>query len=739
MAGALDEDTAKTLVSGRQTVMSVLGTAQDKLKRIFLVFVVFFMLAFYSLRAFVWDRLKADLVYNRMSAEITRQTDIVVTDPFNVILLQAKIGLAVGILGALPAVVWYGRSGLKRRGFWPSGTVPRWKLAAFGLATVVLFTGGVAYAYFVFFPVMFEFLATIAINSGFNPTWSIVMWTDFVFFLALSFGLAAQLPLAMSAAARTGVVPYETFRDKWRYAVVGIFVFGAFFSPPDPFTQLMWGVPLVALYFISLGVTKLAVLSQRAGQQVSTPAVARERWNLLAGTAVAAGLGVFLFLLEGGLAATNDALAWAGSARRVPAADGLGAFGLAPGVVAGALAAAAGLFAAGIALFYFRIVELERLTGADDAEESEEQSLDLAGMDAAAVRDLDEDRFAAIEEDRALAQAQQAVDADRPATARAILDRLDERDAADGSEDSPDEPGESGPGDEGEAEAEEQDSGLLAETTAGIVDPFTEEETTEDDIGGYYYDIAFILDSLTSKAFWVVGTFMLVLAGTFTFLYQGGIETVVDAFLRNLPAEMAEDVDLVVLHPVEELIFMIKFSTLLAGLSVMPMLAYFAWPAIERRGLATGDRSVLLAWGGTLAVALLGGSLLGFLLVGPTVISALARDVLTSNMVIAYRINNFGWLVIYLTVGIGLLAMIPATMVLFHHGSIVSYRRMYRSWRGVVLAIFAVAGLASPAGIFTMFLVAIPASLAYGLGLGLLWAYDRIGRAVPRGRRETAD
>ncbi|PSP17113.1 preprotein translocase subunit TatC, partial [Halobacteriales archaeon QH_10_67_13] len=517
MAGALDEDTAKTLASGRQTVVSVLGNAQDKLKRIFLVFVAFFMLAFYTMRAFVWDRLKADLVFNRMSGEITRQTDIVVTDPFNVILLQAKIGLAVGILAALPAVVWYGRSGLKRRGFWPSGTVPRWKLGAFGLATVALFAGGVSYAYFVFFPVMFEFLATIAINSGFNPTWSIVMWTDFVFFLSLSFGLAAQLPLAMTAAARTGVVPYETFRDKWRYAVVGIFVFGAFFSPPDPFTQLMWGVPLVALYFISLGVTKLAVLSQRAGQRVSTPAVARERWNLLAGTAVAVGLGVYLFLLEGGLAATNDALSWSGSARRFPVADGLGAFGLAPGVVAGALAAAAGLLAAGLALFYLRIVELERLTGADDAEESEEQSLDLAGMDAAAVKSLDEDRFAAIEENRALAQAQQAVDADRPATARAILDRLDERDADD-PEDSPSEAGETAEaGDEGEAE--NQDSGLLAETTAGIVDPFTEEETTEDDIGGYYYDIAFILDSLTSKAFWVVGVFMLVLAGTFTFLY----------------------------------------------------------------------------------------------------------------------------------------------------------------------------------------------------------------------------
>jgi len=108
MAGALDEDTAKTLASGRQTVVSVLGNAQDKLKRIFLVFVVFFMLAFYTMRAFVWDRLKTDLVFNRMSAEITRQTDIVVTDPFNVILLQAKIGLAVGGIIAAPVLLYFG-------------------------------------------------------------------------------------------------------------------------------------------------------------------------------------------------------------------------------------------------------------------------------------------------------------------------------------------------------------------------------------------------------------------------------------------------------------------------------------------------------------------------------------------------------------------------------------------------------------------------------------------------------
>ena len=737
MAGALDEDTAKTLASGRQTVMSMLGDAQDKLKRVFLVFVTFFLLAFYALRAFVWDRLKTDLVFNRMAPEIARETDIVVTDPFNVILLQAKIGLAVGVLAAIPALVWYGRSGLKRRGIWPSSEIPRWKLAGFGLATLLLFTGGVAYAYFVFFPVMFDFLATIAVNSGFDPTWSIVMWTDFVFFLSLSFGLAAQLPLAMSASARTGVISYETFRDKWRYAVVGIFVFGAFFSPPDPFTQLMWGVPLVALYFISLGVTKLVVLSQRAGEQVSTAAVARERWNLLAGTVVAVGAAVYLFVLEGGLAATNDALAWAGSTRRFPTAEQLGVLGLSPTAVGALIAVAVSALGAAVALFYFRIVELERLTGDTDPEASQEADLDLAAMDAAAVRAVSDEQFAALDRTDAIAQAQQAVDRDRPRTARAILDRIDERDTE--ADDQDDGPETDSAADAADGQDDTDEPGVVAETTAGIVDPFTEDETTEDDIGGYYYDIAFIIDSLTSKAFWVVGVFMAVLAGTFFFFYQGGIQTVVDAFLRNMPAEMVDDVSIVVLHPVEELIFMIKFSTLLAGLSVLPLLAYFAWPAIEQRGLATGDRRVLLVWGGTLALALIGGSLVGFLLIGPTVFSALAHDVLTSRMIPAYRINNFGWLVTYLTVGIGLLAMIPATMLLFHHGSIVSYRRMYRSWRGVVLAIFAIAGFASPAGMFTMFLVAIPASLAYGLGLGLLWLYDRIGRAVPRSRRETAD
>ncbi len=743
MSGALDEDTAKTLASGRASIASMLSAAQQNLKRVFLVFIVFWLASFYALRLFIWDQLKADLVYNHMSDEVREATDIVATTPFEVILLQVKIGVVTGILATIPVMIYYSRDSLKRRGYWPSGPVPRWKIWAFGIAIGLLFIGGVTYAYVLFFPIMFDFLAENAVNVGFKPTWSIAMWTEFIFFLTLSFGIAAQLPLIMSSLARTGIVPYETFRDKWRYAVVGIFVFGAMFSPPDPFTQVMWGVPLVILYFISLGITKFAVLSKRAGEQVSTKAIARERWNVLAGTMAVAVAGAYYFLIEGGNEALNSLLAAIGSDWRFLAAEQYG-LGISPVAVAVAIGLAIGLVLAGTLLFYFRIVALEEKTAEEDIEaalageldEKEEEEpepepapepgdpaeVEIGEMSTEALQTLPLEEFAYLDQEEALDYARDAVDADDPQRARAIMDNFEDAQELD-------------------IEDEEDDEGVVSSTTTGVVDAFTDEETDEDDIGGYYYDIAFILDSLTSKTIWIVATFMTVLAGSFLFLYTGGISIFREVFFRNVPSAVAAEAEIVVLHPVEALIFMLKFSTALAFVSVLPIILYFAWPAIEQRGFASGgNRNILLVWGVTLFAALIAGTAIGFLYIAPGIISVLAMDVINSNMVIAYRINSFGWLVIYLTVGIGFLAMIPVTMLLFHHGNIISYRRFRKSWRGVVLAFFAAAGFLSPSGIFTMFIVAIPASLAYGLGLGCLWVYQGVGRRVPASlRRKAAD
>ncbi len=722
MAGAIDEDTARTLASGRETAGAMLSSVQSDLKRIFLVFLVGMMGAFFALRWYVWDVLKQDVLYSGMSDAAREATVVVATTPFEVILLQVKIGLLVGVIFAVPAVIWYARDALKRRGFWPGEKVPRWKVVMVCGFVVLLFVAGVSYAYELFFPLMFAFLAENAVNAGFQPTYSIAKWTEFIFLLTISFGLAAQLPLGMSALALSGIVPYETFRDKWRYAVVGVFVFGAMFSPPDPFTQIMWAVPLVALYGFSLGLTKLLVLSKRAGEAVPLRSVVRDRWNVVAGTFVLAGGGVYAYLTRGGLEFTNRGLALVGSRYRFPTAGELGILGLDAGVVAAIVAAIGGTLVTVVAVFYLRIQALEERTAAErsavappdsDAATTAPESapsagqpaeIDIDALSAAAVEAAPPEAFAALSEDQVMQHAERAIEDDDAEKAQAILDRYDETRELELGDDDPD----------------DEAADPVTSTTAGVVDAFTEEETTEDDIGGYYYDVAFILDSLTSKAIWVVGVFMAVLAGTFLFLYSGGIGTIKNSFLGSMPEGLATEVNIVTLHPVEALIFEIKFSVLLAAVSVLPLLLYFAWPAIEERGFSVGNRNVLLVWGGSLVVTLVGGTLLGFFYIAPTIISALALDGLTSNMIIAYRINNFGWLVVFTTVGIGVLAEIPVTMWLFDRGNIVSYDIFRGRWRVFVLGFFVLASVLSPRGVFTMFIFAIPATIAYGVGLGAL-------------------
>lgn len=737
MAGSLDEDTARTLASGRETAGAMLSTAQSNLQRVFLWFLLGMLGTFFALRWYVWDFFKEELLYKQMNAATEAATSVVAVTPFDVILLQVKIGLIMGILVAIPSVLWYSRAALRRRGLWPD-RISRWKAIGIGAAVVVLFVAGFSYGFRVFFPIMFSFLADNAVQAGFAPTYSITKWTEFIFLLTISFGLAAQLPLVMSGLSLSGIVRYETFREKWRYAIVGIFVFGAFFSPPDPFTQIMWALPLITLYVFSLGLTKLLVLSRRAGQVIPISAVIRDRWNVLAGGSLLAGAAVFAYLRRGGLEATNDLLAAVGSSQRFPTAGEFELVGLDPTVSSTLVAGGVALFAGVIALFYLRIKALERHTAGDAmrlgagpgepsaaadpsassaaADPGEPAEMDIAALSTPAVKAAPAEAFADLSEEEALGYAQGAVDDENPEKARAILDRFDEAQELEAAD-----------VDRADEETATDDADPVTSTAAGMMDAFTEDETTEDDIGGYYYDIAFILDSLTSKAVWVVGTFMVILAGTFFFLYSGGIKQIMDIFLAKMPPSLAEQVNIVTLHPVEALIFEIKFSTLLAAVAVIPLVLYFVWPAIEERGITTGDRRIFGLWGATLAVALVGGSLLGFLYIAPTIISWLALDALTSNMIIAYRINNFGWLVIFTTIGVGLLAEIPVTMWLFDRGAIVTYETMRERWRVVVLAIFAAAGLFSPQGILTMFLFALPTTVAFGLGLGILWVLH-VGR-----------
>ncbi|WP_251342105.1 twin-arginine translocase subunit TatC [Haloplanus halophilus] len=714
MSSALDEDTRRTLDAGRETAGAMLRSAQKDLQKVFIVFLVGFIGSFYALRLYIWEFLRS-ITESKMSEATARELVIIAQTPFDVILLQAKIGLVVGIIVGLPVFVYFSRDALVERGLWPSVPVSRWKLVAGGLLSAALFVTGLTYGYAVFFPVMFAFLANNAIAAGFTPTYSIVLWAQFIFLLTLSFGLAAQLPLAMSALAYAEIVPYETFRDRWRYAVVAMFAFGALFTPPDPFTQIMWAIPMLVLYGFSLYLTKVVVTAKRGSERIDVWTAAGRHWNVILGVGGVGGLLVYAFYTYGGRPLANDLLAWMGSSRRL----------LAPGATlpvsetAGlAVWTALGALLAGVCGFmYYVYAELE--AAVEPIEVGDPTEIDLSELDADGIRAAPPEAFAELSEAEATEMAGDAVDAGDKEKARAIFERFDEAEELREAKD----------GDEGTQSTTEELGDRASRAGGTFLDEFTGGEKDEDDIGGYYADVAFILDSLTSRAFRIAAVFGIVLAGTFGWLYTGGIGRVFDQFLSQMPEQVVENnqIDVVALHPMEALIFEVKFSTLIAVLVTLPMVTYYAWPALRDRGFVRGNRNVIFGWTVALVVGLFGGFALGYTVVAPNVISYLVADGARADMVIAYRISNFFWLIFFTTAGIGLLADVPVLMLLLNTAG-VSYRSMRSRWREVTVGIMAFAAVATPADVMTMFLVTIPLMVAYGVGLAVLFVVTLGGR-----------
>ncbi|EMA37829.1 twin-arginine translocase subunit TatC [Halobiforma nitratireducens] len=761
MSSAVDEDTARAISSGRQTLGAMFSTAQDHLQKVFIVFVIGFMGAFWALRVFVWDFLE-ETATAEMNQHVAGSTDLITRTPFEVILLQAKIGMLVGIIVAIPALLYFARKPLRKRGYDSVVPISKRYMAGFAATAAVLCVGGIVYAYAIFFPYAFDFLATNAVATGVKPSFGITEFTEFMALLTLSFGLAAQLPLFMGALSYTEIVPYETFRDKWRHAIVGVTLFGALFSPPDPFTLLMWAMPMVALYVFSLGLAKVVSNIRRRGA-AEAPGSGTEHLKRLVlqfvgtlavvalATAAAVNQGAFDYLREHVYPSLPGYLQPDGN--EIGGLESIAVeYGLAGDAAVGLIIALSVGFL--VLLGYtIKVLQAPVYPREDDIRNADDpDDVDFETLEAEDIEDVPAQVFLAMSEDDALEYSRQAMYDDDREKAEAILDRFDtlEKQAEESEDGSPDGSGTGSVSDPSASEdGEEEEESLFTSTAAGMLDPFTEDETTEDDIGGYAYDIAFVLNSLTSKMFRIVAVLMIVMGGSFFWLYQGGLRRVLATFLDRVPEAVLQEVavrndvdpsgmalpdlidqmDIVIaLHPVEVLIFNVKVSVLAAIVAVLPMILYYAWPALKERGLVYGDRRIFIVWGGSLLGGFAAGTYLGFFWIAPGVISYLVSDAITNGMVVSFRISSFFWLVIFTTIGIGFLFNIVVTMALFHVGGIVSYRTMLRGWRPVVVGIFAIAAIASPKGILTMLLFAIPIALTYVLGLAVLYVLTGGGR-----------
>jgi sec-independent protein translocase protein TatC len=113
--------------------------------------------------------------------------------------------------------------------------------------SVSLFYGGIAFAYYVVFPLVFGFFTSMA-PEGVTVMTDISSYLDFVLKLFLAFGVVFEIPIATILLIRSGAISVATLENKRPYIIVACFIVGMFLTPPDIFSQILLALPMWMLF-----------------------------------------------------------------------------------------------------------------------------------------------------------------------------------------------------------------------------------------------------------------------------------------------------------------------------------------------------------------------------------------------------------------------------------------------------------------------------------------------------------
>jgi len=180
-------------------------------------------------------------------ANLPQGSTMISTEPHGPFFIPFKFAFACAFALGIPVVlyqVW---------AFVAPGLYQNEKTIALPLvvSSTLLFYAGITFAYYVVFPIIFEFFASMA-PDGVAVMPDISSYMSFALKLFFAFGVAFEVPVATVLLARMGVVSTQAMSQQRPYIILGAFVIGMLMTPPDIFSQIMLAVPVCLLFEVGL-------------------------------------------------------------------------------------------------------------------------------------------------------------------------------------------------------------------------------------------------------------------------------------------------------------------------------------------------------------------------------------------------------------------------------------------------------------------------------------------------------
>lgn len=210
------------------------------LKALLSVFAVFLCLVYFANDLYHWlakpllDVLPAD-------------TQMIATDLTAPFFAPFKLTLVLSFFAAIPFVLY------QIWGFIAPGLYRNEKrlIVPLLLSSTILFYLGIAFAYFVVFPIAFAFFTGMA-PQGVTVATDITSYLDLVLKLFFAFGVSFEIPIAIILMCWTGITTPAALREKRPYVIVGVFIIGMLLTPPDVISQTLLAIPMWILFEIGV-------------------------------------------------------------------------------------------------------------------------------------------------------------------------------------------------------------------------------------------------------------------------------------------------------------------------------------------------------------------------------------------------------------------------------------------------------------------------------------------------------